>query len=543
MLKKTRYLIPFFFVLLIISSLFMNSAVGAIPKYNHILNPSFALYENFIEDGSFESGAFEMGVQYGNFSIAVGTPDIKAWDYRKSGVYSLYYIVDGEAVFYNLTSYYWVYGADVESFSFWMNCTVGGTGKFYVDFIYTDNSTTIFDINVTINELVYYQLDISNLEGGSIIWSVRLRSVGNTGKWVDNIQFMVDTGSNSQDEITLTSSPWFLGQTPDSPFGHINEVLGYTDNTSVQMDTAYFPRNIVQNIGYLDSDSIEYIDLWVHGADNALGEGVIMDLVYSDRSVSSKSEVALGNGSIWENLNFGHSWINPNKYVVQILIRAMGSSQAFNIDDVGIWSTLKLNTRRFSFSITPNPISVGVFNFEAYQGISYTMHCYIWDDDNLLTENGTYIIDDKLGVYQGSFTNGTLTHELSSRSGVVGFYEQITFVFIMGDGVEIMEFEITAWWEYAPDEPPIVDEDYIQPWIGTQAGTNFMVMMFMVFVPSMILGLEFNQRRGSGLLGFMIGLAIMSSIAYLSGFMPLWFLFVMVIAFVVFILHSLRGGL
>jgi len=77
-MQKTKILFPLFLSILLMSSLFFTPSVNAtISYYNHLQNPSFLNESNYIEDSSFESGAFESGLIYGNWS----DPNTK-WDFN-----------------------------------------------------------------------------------------------------------------------------------------------------------------------------------------------------------------------------------------------------------------------------------------------------------------------------------------------------------------------------------------------------------------------------------------------------------------------------
>ena len=71
MTKVIRHLFPIFLVLITILVLIPNSTF-ALSYYNWIQNPDFAQYVNIAEDGSFESGSFNSGITYGNFSAIGG---------------------------------------------------------------------------------------------------------------------------------------------------------------------------------------------------------------------------------------------------------------------------------------------------------------------------------------------------------------------------------------------------------------------------------------------------------------------------------------
>jgi len=129
--------------------------------------------------------------------------------------------------------------------------------------------------------------------------------------------------------------------------------------------------------------------------------------------------------------------------------------------------------------------------------------------------------------------------EMISHNVIMVAYED--FGIIVNLVTVIEEFKITVEWRrYGSEEPTQPEGDV--PWIATTGGTRFIVMIFMVFVPSAIIGFQFSEHKQNGLLGFMVGLMLMSSIAFMSGLMDLWFLFLMLIAFIVFIFFTIRSG-
>lgn len=532
-MKKTKTFFPLFFAFILIALIIPNN-VNGIAYYNQILNPSFASYENWIEDGGFESGDFEKGKTYGNWSIRTSTPQIVT-NFVKSGVYSLYLLASTEeAVWYNLTEY--ILGADLYEFIGYVRSSTVYTGMLEIDVYFSDgtgDTDTLFYSDTTFDKINFDSGNILNDAKYLKAFSLRKTNDG-CNIWIDDLILEVDTGENCQDEITLTSYPWFQGQTvEDAPyFGYINTELGRLDSTSVQLDGIYTNYKIIQDITFLDSDTVHFVEMWVYGCEVSKGEGIKIELVYSDRSMSEKTVYAVGDGSSWENLNFGHAWIVNDKYIVQIRIYMAVASQDCNIDDVGVWSSFPLGFKRFYFTISPYPIHKGVFDFTAYQLQNYVMTCYLYDENNSLTESGNYQINDMTGITSGSFNNGKFTYTLNKRSSSSDITEQIVIIIIVGE--EIMEFEITGYWEY-------VESAYIPTPERGEAIANLTIMFTFIFVPSIFLA-GITNKAGIPVIGFIVGVVLMTSLGYICGIVPIWFVFVSVLSIVLLLFAMIKTG-
>ena len=97
----------------------VNNVNAGFDYYNHIQNPSFIQYSDYIEYGGFENNAFDEGVIYGNWTKFGGDP---AFSLLKShtGQYSMFFWEsDADAVIYNFTDAYEILGSDIIQISLW----------------------------------------------------------------------------------------------------------------------------------------------------------------------------------------------------------------------------------------------------------------------------------------------------------------------------------------------------------------------------------------------------------------------------------------
>jgi len=498
-MKKLTFIPPLFFVLIILLSLIPQ--VQADGYYNWIENPSFAKGKyNIIEDGGFESGELNSGVRYGNWTS--GYIDTFT---AKSGIRSCKYDSSTHAV-YQLAESYRVIGSEIDFLEFWYYvCFVTYTQ--YVKVHYTDGSTEIIAQWSEPQKDVWKYKKINGTEFNQQKKIKKIDFYCQSGcfGYIDDVILYWETGT-AQDDITPYTEPWYCGG--QSPFNYIgfNTAIGHTGSDSLYF--GYTDRFLYQDIDYLPTNTIAYVDLYYYATDST---EIKITLIYSDRTYSSKTKSIYPTGGDWEYLNFGESWIEPNKYVIQIQIVIPEYVPFYvNIDDVGLWSSIDTSYKRFSWSLTPQPESQTSYYAVVYQGIKYTLNCEIRNSTNGLSENGTYTISSQMETLTGDIVNGQFSRQLSARQSTTDFTEQIVIRIDLDD--ETIIVELTFEWKYTGTPPQDTEQ-------GMAQIVGMIVPFSFLFIPSLILGQEVGK------IGFIIGLALGSFCLWMVGLMPIWLVF------------------
>ena len=537
-MKKIKTLFPIFLGILLMFSLFIIPSINATSYYNHLRNPSFLSASDYIEDGSFESGDFETGMMYGNWSSFSGSPEYVT-DYPKTGIYAMHLDYTNDYVMYNFTDSY--LAEDILSFTGWIRCSTASSSTMYVFFYYDDDTNSSL-YYTDMSETVYKEVDFLSPDSGSLtgykkVVAFYVYSFGSINDlWLDNFVFMVDDGGG-QDDITDSSTPWFHGTTPPliSPhiYGYIgiNSTFGRLDNSSGYIGHLDSRGTIQQNVDLLYTDYIHFFDLYYYV--NICNDIEIkINIVYSDGSYDVKIK-ALTVNATWTYLNYGISFIDSDKYITKITIGLTSyTSEIVYLDDIGLWASVPITYRRFVYEISPYPIMKTTSFFNVYMGIQYTMYCYLYNVTGYLSESGNYTITDLTGVTSGSFTDGTFSYVLTARNYKVDFQEYISISIVTED--EILVFQILAIWNYVPS-------DVVKPISPTET-SNFMFLFIFIVIPSMFLSVIL-KRVGIPIIGFLSGLTIMSAIGRAVGIIDLWFLFVMVLVCILIILSMMKRGI
>lgn len=522
-LKKT--ILPLFFSIILITLLissFIN--IGkSVSYYNWIQNYGFESGANFIDDSGFESGLFDKGVQYGNWStIGTNASILTTSSYVHSGVYGLYISTNGFA-WYNLTNQ--ILGNNIVQFSFWTH----GSASTYiltVRFYYSDLSTN--SVNVNILSSWQMQNITSSIDGAKYLIAFKLE-YNNLVCGADDFQLIVG-GVDSQQVIDWNSSPWFRGGEENSILLELNPLYGYNSNSSVAIASDAWNWGIIQNINYLDSDTIHFIDLYAISDGGSYG--IKINLIYSDRTWSSKIVNSTGTTE-WQHYIFS-GFVTPNRYVVQIqILMSFQHTGVINIDDVGLWSSLQSDKARFTWTTLPLPINSTGFIANLYQSVSYTFYGKLYDINGELTEDGSFSVSYLGGSKSGSVTNGLFNFVMPTRETASYFSEE--FLIQINLGTEELQFEITINWEYSAT---IANPDENQ---GVLPNTNipvtvfisFLLLFFIVAVPSLVFGFYCGQHNVNPLFGFVAMFNIMSMIGVISTLLNLWTLLIMIILDVV----------
>lgn len=529
-LRKLNLISYLFFALMVVVLLVSVSSVGAQSYYNHIQNPSFLANTNYVEDGSFESGVYNSGLTYGNWSGDA----VFSLSAEHSGIYGLFVDTDDYA-WYNLTSDYYVLGADIEVFTLYARNTYTNV-NLHVWIYYSDDSSTDVSIPTTTS---WAKFDIAgDVVDAKTVVAFKIIQSSAWEEYVDVVNMIVDDGEG-QDSISMNTSPWCIGGTYGYNFGHLNTVTGRLDTSSVQL-SGYDSYLLIQDIGYVDSDYVQYVNCYVLGADVADGDGITCSIVYSDRSTSENTKYVTGDGSSWEELNFGQSFVRSDRYIVQIRFNLEsddGTAVAIFMDDVGLWVSYPYGFSRFTFALSPSPIVKGEFDFDAYQGVSYTFFGYVYNvTSDALDENGTVTITDDNGVRSRSLVNGQFNYTMEARSFVGGAYrmESIGVVISIPDASEIISVTISAYWYRTGVSGG--DDSYSGAFSWVSPLGDFFVVFAVIGLPAMVFGAVTKSP-----MGMVAGLVLGASAGFGAGILDFWVLLLVSVAMVVMFLVSWRA--
>ena len=542
-MKKTITLFSFFLIFLLITINFSINDVNAVSYYNHIQNPSFLSYSNWCEDGGFESGEFDSGVKYGNWSEGDATATFSLVE-PNTGVYCMRLSGMEVSVWYNLTDDYSVLGADIVSFTFYFKYD---TENIKVKIHYSDYSFDFID-GFGIEGSVWFLRDVTSTINDAkyvVAFEVVTVNQGVPVAWLDDFVLLVDDGGG-QDSLSMTTQPWYmLGTYPSSQI-YISDSFGRLDNSSLRlsMSTTY---RVGQYISYLDSNYIHFVSCYAYSALNAseYDMGITVTILYSDRTTNTKTKYLEAEDASWEYLNFGSSWIDSNKYIIQIRFSVaetdLSPEKTIYIDDVGLWASVAYGWSRFSFTLSPNPISKGTFDFEAYQNTIYTFCGYVYNISNgEMNENGTYSFTDSFGYKSGNLVNGQFNVTLSKRKSTSDVMtEMIGVTIVIPESGEVLGFTITGYWyKTEVEEPP---EKEVEDFFGTAEGQNWMLLFIMLFVPTMVLvgGLkDYVPPHISFVCGFSLMVGVTRTT--MPKLMPLWLLFVCVIVIALLLFATVK---
>jgi len=545
-MKKTKIVFPAFLgILLMISLLFTSPVNATISYYNHIQNPSFLSYSNYIEDGGFESGSFESGVLYGNFSIFTGSPSITT-DRSNTGVYSFYGEGTTNLGIYNFTSpYNNILGADIVSVTAYYYQMEAGINYAYMMFYYSDDTSLEVNLNATLNNWV--EVDFTSYVNNAK-YLIAFSFGGGSGcqMGVDDVVLLVDDGGG-QDSLSSDSTPWKAGGQRSSGYS-LNDIVDIVDDVGRLDDYSLRYANedgmgVLQGIPYLDTDLVHFIDCYVYTSDSTELYIEVL-LTYSDGSYDSKYEYFNTNGT-WTYINFGQSWISSGKTIkrcsfhVSVYSSYTGTYHAFNgeiyIDDVGIWSSVEYGFTRFSFSIIPIPIESGISYFKTYCQTTYTINVNIYNTTSgEMDEEGIYYYSDAFGSQTGDMINGFFQIVLNKRTYTLSPYTLETIALTVTTNSSVFSVEILSYW-YPTEGVSVTD-------IDTTVTTDFMFLFIFIVIPSMFLAVILKSV-GLPIIGFLSGLTIMSAIGNTVGIVDLWFLFVMVLVVILLILAMMKRGI
>jgi len=526
-MKTKAFIISLFFVVLVCGVFFVKP-VGADSFYNWLQNPSFIIFEDFIEYGGFENAGWEEGKVYGNWSISSGSPTFSLAK-PHTGQYSMKCDTGGAGVYYKLTSDYYILGSDIEELGVWFWSS--NNLNFDYAFYYTDGTSDVYN-DGTHAENIWAYKDISgDIDVSKVLKWFKLYS-SSTNIFFDDVVFMVDDGEG-QDDITPNSSPWFRNIIPFVPLVGLSDTFGRIDNTSVYM---YGEGNcIVQDISLLDSNEVHFLDLYYYTEDST--DSSLKAIIYYEDGSSDYKIKDLTVNDTWTYINFGVSFIASDKFIKKVSFMVNGCSDNIYVDDVGLWSKLEVGFSRFEFSTIPASTQKTSTGCMLSTSVQYVMSCYLYNNTGGLSFNGTYVLTDSTGSTSGNMTNGYFSYTVTVRTYTSDQIE--LFAIRIVTETNVYNFVITIIFDYVPSGAGDVSvtDDFLTNW--------FIYAIFLVVIPiamtAYISNLGENASSVLMLVTFLGSETLMSAISLSIGLIDTWFMLVVIIVDVLIILGLMKG--
>jgi len=506
--------------------------------YNHIKNSGFEPYSNWIEDGSAESGGWDNGISYGNFTnIDAHFDSVTVYN----GVYSFNtHYASAPNYKYVFNENYQPLTDDIENFTVWIYPSAGVCDA-RIQIYYVEGGSDLVDWDmgasgswkqIIFDQPTYYDLgkhieyfEVNNIESITIYW--------------DNWALLIDDGEFSQTDINLITYPFYSDQVTVDFDLDINTGFSYQGDQCAYMGFEESGNKIIQDINYIDSDSIGFINMYAYTQEFPSGNtkcGVTVKLVYSDRTGDSHTEyIGAGENATWVLLSYGSAWIDANKYVILMSIELENQTyyQHVNFDEVGLWSTDAPDTNFFDYDLEPSGYvnEKNINGFEAYTLHDYTFTGHVYDENNSLTEDGTFQVIHDIGTQSGSIVNGIFTFTLYERSSTYDFSENLDFtIIIITPNSRSFTFMLQAYWLSS------TGDSGGSGGAGTDTTADFMTLFLLIFVPPLIFAFAIGAKADSGQLtvvGFIAGLLLTTAIGAQSGLIDIWFVFVNLVIMVV----------
>lgn len=558
-MKKIIILFVVFCISLLFLSLVNIQDVNATSYYNWIKGSEMESTTNYIEDGTAESGSFNSGILYGNWS---GTGEVSS-SLPYNGVYS-FFVDSGstETLWYNFTDEF--LGIDVNNFYAWFYCVGTHLANdfkiYYNDYTYTDSSIDLasadtwvkVDLSSTINDnkyivALFFQADSQDMYIDDLFLGIE-DEISQGQYDVDTYPWRTTGLLSYWQSIGYTDFPTFIpfltyrmyptGALIDvDMIGH-NLIWGRNSNGSGYIGYDESTAQFIQDIDYLDSDSVHFIDLWVY-TDYTTSVGVKINIIYSDRTFDTKT-ANITQVSTWEHLNFGGAWIDDNKVIVQIQISLANYIPAYvNIDDIGLWSSLPSNFHRFTYTVSPSALSQTSIGFNAYMGQTYTFTGYLYDINGELNENGTVTISHNYGSTVATLSLGIFTFTINPRTGASDFTEMFGISVNNGENVEL--YQLTVNWIYVSGGGGGSQQERSNNLL------DWIIMFCVIFLPAILFSggiYENNQQPDSmhisPIFGLIAGLCLSIGIGVYTTVLPLWLLILMIVAIVILLIGMFK---
>lgn len=519
-----KKIFPLFFLFLLLSVL----AVSLIPQvkatdYEWIQNPSF-------EDGN-SNIILNSGFELGNTNYWTGSWLSASTTYHYTGFYSgkSDYATTG----YLQQNFTDVLGTEIQEASIYYLHSTTGTITYLIRVYYNDSSYN--DDSVALgggtNGVWTKQDFTSYINDAKYVNAVRFTCSAGAGVfYIDD--FVLDLGGTGQIDFDSDTLPWWASQNWDFQgisfgtfhTGYCSAYLGYEDQQ----------KQIVQDIGFLDSDFITGVGLYAK-AQSTDNSTVRFLVIYSDRTNTYK-DLKVNNTEDWKLLSFT-GFILPNKIIIQIQINVISGAESsyVNIDDVSLLASVPYGQTRFSWLLSPTPISATNLTFSAYQLIDYVFTGYVYNNSGYAVDDGTFITTSTKGTQTGNINNGVFTFSIIARNSQTDFEESIIIVMSTTDTFTV---QIVAHWVFVSSGGGDGGDGNYDSWYSNMVVT-YMVLFIFIIVPPLIIAFEFSKHDVDPFMGFIGGLCLTVPIAYIVHIIDLWVLFVFVLGLILMILAKL----
>lgn len=531
-MQQHKQIFPLFFLFLLLSVLIISfiPQVKATTNYEWIQNGGFEdCGGNLVSDAGFESGGFASG-----WSRTSGPyVDIIGGDVH-NGSYAAYF--GGGVTGATLThSFSGLSVGEINTFGFWVK-KVSGTHNIAFDIVTSNVTLHYGDLPqptvwtyIDVYSLLVSQSNSVNIT--SIYFNQYAAQSGNYEYRIDDV-FIGNVGSG-QTDFNANTTPWFSAEASD--FQGIN-VAGIAHSGIACVYDGYtdYWQAIIQNINFLDSNMATNLTCYVSGSSVPRTVKLKMNVIYSDRSFSTKTVTVTSNNEYdWKFMNFTDI-VLPNKIIIQIqFVLPEQTDYYVHVDDVSLLASVPASQSRFSYTLTPLPINQTGFTFTVYQKTNYIFNGFLYDSNGNPTENGTYTLLTSKGSQSGNVISGVFSFVLTERLGVTDFQESIIIQIN-----STLTIQLTGIWKFVGGEGIGDGDGGYDSWYSNMVVT-YMILFIFLIVPPLIIAFEFAKHDVDPFMGFVGGLCLTVPIAYIVHIIDLWVLFVFVLGLILMVLSKL----
>jgi hypothetical protein len=479
---------------------------------NLVGNPSF-------EDvnASFYPNNWVSMVHVGNTTSAVFYDGARSAHFDAAGVGLIYYFANN-------------YSSDIiSSVTAWWKGS--GSNGYAMRLGYNDSSYTDASGAVT-SSWVQHGLSAT---AGKFVEYVSVSEYAGSGSQ-DNYCDLVFVGvvGSGQTDFTPISLPWYAAE--NWPYQAVAVGPAHSGVCSAYTGYSSAALQIVQDIGFLDSNAVHNVSLYAKAAGNTAGDKVVRFLVvYGDRSYSYQ-DLSVNDTEGWKLLNFT-GFILANKVIIQVQlsVRSGATNDYVSFDDVSLLASVPVGRALFTWSLSPVPVNCTNSTFYGYELTGYVMTCFVYNDTGYPVESGSYTVVSGSGIQSGNIAGGTFSFLIAARSSSGDFEEN--FVIYVVTSSHSFSVNIVAHWIYVAggeENPPSEGG-----WYAIPNFASFIVLFVICGLPAFVLGMA-GAKGGWGLQGLLLGLFLGVSAGVIVGLVPFWFIFVNVLFVVLFLFSMMR---
>lgn len=406
----------------------------------------------------------------------------------------------------------------------------------YIDFYFTDgNITRIWTLDNYSTEWEIDIIDTSVLNQTRILYKVLfgITSMG-IGASVYFDTFMLDYGStDGQTDFNEDTLPFYSSQ--EWTFAGINQVIGYSGSCSAYMGYAHsINGKIVQDLPLLSTNTISNYSMMILTPTEIQ---IRSYLIYSDGTYSTLTSNWLDNSESWQIVDFTND-IVPNKQIIQIqLCLAQEVNYYINFDEILLLSSVPYGQSIFNWNLSPNPISNTSWTFSAYQNLDYTFTGILYyENGTLSSETGTFTVLTTKGLINGTINDGSFSFIISARNNAFGNIIGESILITINGTTTDLTVKILADWINTNTDGNIEGDTLPNTNISTTSFISFLLLMIFLLMIPLALALYCGINGINPIAGFLGGITMTGLICYMVGMLPLYGLFVIIVADAVMIL-------